>query len=255
MFSTIPRIIPILLIDEKKLIKPLQFKNPVYVGDPINTVKLFNDKEAQELIILDISISKKNKPIDFDYLKQVATESFIPLCYGGGIKTLEDVKKILHAGYEKISLNTAFHNNPKLAEAAANQFGSQSIVVSIDYYIDFWGKTMVYIASLNKKTKFPLAEYCKKAEEFGAGEILLTSVYREGTFKGYDLDTIKSVSAQTTIPVIANGGATNLEDIKACLTHTGASAAGAGSLFIFYGSRNAVLVNYPSEEEIATLKK
>lgn len=246
MYSVIPRIIPIVQLDGKSLVKTLQFKKPIYVGDPINTVKIFNDKEAHELILLDINASREGRRPNLLFLKEVASEAFMPLTYGGGIKSVDDIREILSLGVEKVSLNTCLYKAPRFIETAAERYGTQSIVASVDYYINFWGRPKIYISSLRKKTTIDLQDYVNKAEDFGAGEILLTAIHKEGTNQGYDTENVVKICQSLSVPIIVNGGASCLEDMKKIISQ-GASAAGAGSLFTFHGSRNSILINFPNE--------
>ena len=203
-----PRIIPCLSINtQRDLIKTINFKNPRYLGDPINAVKIFNEKGVDELCILDIAASRENRGPMLDYLKDIASEAFMPLSYGGGITDLNQIKHIFQMGYEKVIINTAFYNTPELITQAANHAGSQSIVVSIDVKNEFWGKKNCYIYDGTKKINMTPVEAAKKAEVLGAGEILLNSINNDGMMQGYDIDLIFSVVNAVNIPVIACGGA------------------------------------------------
>ena len=243
------RIIPCLLLDKGGLYKTVKFSAPRYLGDPINTMRLFNEKEADELIVLDISATKRGSGPDFDYIKQLTRECFMPICYGGGIRSMEDIDTLFRIGVEKVSINSALHTKPQLITDAMRNFGAQSIIGSIDVKKGMLGSYTVYIQSGTINTKIDPVEYAKRAQELGVGELLLTSIEQEGTMKGYDLQLIQKVSAAVQIPVVANGGAGKLAD---CLTaiQAGASAAAAGSLFVFFGKLKAVLINYPSQEEL-----
>jgi cyclase len=244
------RVVPCLLLKDKGLYKTTQFKEPRYLGDPINTLRLFNDKEVDEIVLLDISASTNNKEPNIDYLKRVVAECFMPICYGGGISTLKQVETLYKVGIEKVSFNTALSTKPELIKEAAKNFGSQSIVASIDFKKNILGSYSVYVKSGKEKVKYNPIEYAKRAEDLGAGEILLTSIDNEGMMKGYDYNIIEKISSAVSIPVIANGGAENLPDcVKA--VNSGASAAAAGSLFVYYGNRKAVLVNYPTQDELS----
>lgn len=243
-----PRIIPTLLIDEGNLVKTKQFKNPNYLGDPINAIKIFNEKGVDELCVLDISASKKGNKPNMELLGNMATEAFMPLSYGGGITTFEQIKEIFHIGFEKIILNTSLVKKSELIREAVLYFGSQSIVASIDYKKAF-GKERCYIAGATKKTKYTPAELAKAAAELGVGEILLYSIERDGMRKGYDIRSIAEVAKNVQVPIIACGGADNLNDLKNALD-AGAHAVAAGSLFVYFGDREAVLINFPSEKEL-----
>lgn len=244
------RVIPCLLLKNRGLYKTIQFKEPRYLGDPINTLKLFNGKEVDEIVVLEISASINGAEPNFDYLKRLAGECFMPICYGGGITSLKQVEALFKIGIEKVAFNSSLYFKPELLSGAAHNFGSQSIVASIDVKRSFFGSYSVYIKAGSVDIETNPIEYAKRAEELGAGEILLTSVDRDGTMKGYDYGIIDKVSSSVTIPVIANGGAGSLSDcVKA--VNAGASASAAGSLFVYYGSRKAVLVNYPTQGELA----
>lgn len=243
------RVVPCLLLSNKGFYKTIRFKESRYLGDPINTLRLFNDKEADEIIILDISVSAGNKEPNIEYLKKIVSECFMPICYGGGISNIKQIETLYKIGIEKVSLNTSLANNPELIKDAVRNFGSQSIVASIDVKKSMLGNASVYLNGGSDKTKYKPVDYAKRAEELGVGEIMLTSIDHEGMMKGYDLDLIEKVSSAVSIPVIANGGAGSLEDCVRA-TEVGASAAAAGSLFVYYGGRKAVLVNYPKQEDL-----
>jgi cyclase len=243
------RIIPTLLIHNKGLVKTCQFKNPVYLGDPVNAVKIFNEKEVDELVIFDIDASKNGKGIDWNMLNRLNREAFMPLGYGGGIKTIEDIKRIINLGYEKVIINTAALNDPKLIKDASEIIGSQSLVVCVDIRKNIDGSFKVYDHVNRKNTDLNPLDYIKTLESTGAGEIIVHSVDREGTYLGYQMELLKEISSQVKIPIIALGGAGSLDDIKSILK-TEISAAAAGSIFVFYGRLKAVLINYPSRDNI-----
>lgn len=239
------RIIPNLLVENRKLIKGINFRNHRYVGDPINALKIFNEKEVDELVIFDKSASLKGGP-DFEFLKNVCSEAFFPLGYGGGINSLDDVKKLMRIGVEKVIFNSTAFRNPNLVKEAIEYAGAQSVVVSIDYKSKFFGGSSVYIDNgLFDIKKSPL-EYAKYIQSLGAGELILTSIDREGSYKGFDIDTLKKISTEITIPVVASGGAGKYDDFHSVISKTNVHAVTAGSLFIFYGPLKAVLINYPS---------
>ncbi len=242
-----PRVIPTLLIDNGNLVKTKKFANPQYLGDPINAIRIFNEKGVDELCVLDITASKEGKDPDFDLLEKMATESFMPLSYGGGIKSVDQIKKLFRIGFEKVVLNTAAYDNIDLVSEAANYFGSQSVVCSVDYKKTLFG-TSCFVNDGNKKVKVSPVELARKYAEVGAGELLLYSIDRDGMRIGYDLEMIKDVAMELSIPVIACGGAKMISDLKMALD-AGADAVAAGSLFVFFGERQAVLINYPEEKE------
>ena len=243
-----PRVIPSLLIEDGNLVKTIKFRKRVYIGDPINAVKIFNEEEADELCLLDIS-SHKNSKIDFELLEDIASEAFMPLSYGGGITTMDDVKRLFRIGFEKIVLNTALFLYPELVKEAVLYAGSQSVVASIDYKRNIFGKNECVIDCGTKNIKTDVISYVKRIEQLGVGEILLNSIDNDGVMKGYDTKTIQEVTVETNLPVICLGGAGSLADLKEAVKECGAHAVAAGSLFVFFGPRKAVLINYPSEAE------
>ncbi len=249
------RVIPCLLLNGTGLVKTQQFKNPKYIGDPINAVKIFNEKEVDELIFLDISVTKSKKEPNFDFIKKIASEAFMPFAYGGGITRLDQIEHLFNIGVDKVILNTIAFENPSLISEAARVYGSQSIVVAIDYKTNFLGKIEVFVSCGTKNTKLKPVEYAKKMQELGAGEIFLNSIDREGMFKGYDINTIKQVTNIINIPVIASGGARSLNDFKLAITEGGASAVAAGSFFVLHGVHRAVLITYPGYNELEKLLK
>jgi len=244
------RVIPVLLLRNRGLVKTVEFKEGKYIGDPINAVKIFNEKEVDELIFLDITASKEQREPNFEVIRDIATECFMPFGYGGGIKTIQHIKKLFSSGAEKAIINSSAIENPSFIKEASDFFGSQSIVVSIDVKKDFSGKYKVYDSSKDKLTDLDPVEFSIKMESLGCGEIFLNSVERDGTMEGYDMDLIKKVSNAVNIPVIACGGAGKLDDFRDAVKQGSASAVAAGSLFVFYGKHKAVLINYPSQEEL-----
>jgi cyclase len=243
------RIIPTLLIQNKGLVKTSQFKNPVYLGDPINAIKIFNEKEVDELVIFDIEASKNRKGIDWSMLNRLNREAFMPLGYGGGIKTIDDIKRIINLGYEKVILNSAILSNPRLLKDACEIVGSQSLVACVDIREASDGSYKVYDHLVRKSTDTDPLDYIRMLESMGAGEIIVHSVDREGTYRGYDIGILKEIASQIKIPIIALGGASSLQDLRDVLK-TEISAAAAGSIFVFFGRLRAVLINYPTREEI-----
>lgn len=244
-----PRIIPCLSISNRDLVKTTKFQNPRYIGDPINAVKIFNNKYVDEICILDISVTKENKSPDFEYLTEIANEAFMPLSYGGGIKTVSDIEHIFYIGYEKVIINTEFFLNPNLIKEAVRSAGSQSIVVSIDYKCDYFGNYSCYIKSGKEKVRISPVEIAKRAEDLGAGELLLCSIQNDGMMNGYNIQITNQVSEAVKIPIIAYGGAGKIEDISEVLKSGRADAAAASSLFIYYGKKKAILITVPTEEE------
>lgn len=243
------RVIPVLMIHKGGLYKSVKFKDYKYVGDPINAVKLFNDKEVDELVLIDVDASREGRVPDIEKITEIASEAFMPVAYGGGINTLDQIKAIFYNGIEKIILNKTAYENPSLIGEAAKLFGSQSIVVSIDYKKQFLGNNKVFILNGKNKTEYTPEEYAKKMESEGAGEIILNSIDKDGSFSGYDLNTIELVAKAVHIPVVAVGGASTVEDMSLAVKK-GASAVAAGSMFVFKGPHRAVLVNYPTQTEL-----
>lgn len=243
------RVIPILLLTAKGLVKTQQFKNPIYIGDPINAIKIFNEKEVDELIVLDIDASKEKREPHFEIIKNLASECFMPLAYGGGISNLEQVRKLFNLGIEKVSINTSGLNNPNLISIISREFGSQSVTVSVDIKKNIFGKYFVYNPYIKKSSLNPIL-WAKMVEDLGAGELLITSISHEGTGKGYDINLIKNISQSVNIPVIANGGASTITHFYEGVKNGGASAVAAGSMFVFKGNIKGILINYPSQNEL-----
>lgn len=246
---TRPRIIPTLLIDDRDLIKTVQFGKRTYLGDPVNAVKIFNRKGIDELSILDIGASRNHREPDYEILKDIASEAFMPLSYGGGITTLDQVHELLKIGYEKVVLNTALVSDPELITKSADQFGSQSIVASIDAKrVGSDYKCFIYDGT--EETSWNPVDLAIEAEKIGAGEIIINSIDNDGMMKGYDIELVRSVSDVVNIPVIAIGGAGGINDLKAILHEGHAHAAAGGSMFVYYGRLKAVLITAPNESEL-----
>lgn len=243
------RVIPTLLLHNGGLVKSVKFKNYKYLGDPINAVKIFNEKEVDEIAIIDIDAFRENRSPDYDLISEIASEAFMPLSYGGGISSIEQIRKILFSGVEKIILNKAAHTNLALVTETAKLYGSQSVVISVDVKKNIFGKYKVYTENGKVKTEFSPEGFAKKMENAGAGEILLNNIDRDGTFMGYDLDLIRKVSSLINIPLIAIGGAGKIEDLREA-SLAGAAGVAAGSLFVFQGKGKGILINYPSQAEL-----
>lgn len=245
------RVIPCLLLKDLGLVKTIKFSNPKYVGDPINAVKIFNEKEADELIFLDITATNGRKKPSFELLSRIASEAFMPFSYGGGLRDIDDVKTIFKIGTEKVIINTYANENPEFIKEVAERFGSQSVVVAIDVKKEK-GNYEVFVNSGKINTKKNPINYAIRMEKMGAGEIFLNSIDKDGLMQGYDIELIKEVSDAVTIPVIACGGAGKIEDFNNAIK-SGASAVSAGSLFVFVGPHKAVLITYPDREELKNL--
>jgi cyclase len=244
----IVRVIPCLLLKDRGLVKTIRFRKPTYLGDPINIVRIFNDKEVDELIFLDITATQKRKSPPIDFIKNIASECFMPLCYGGGITSIEQIKEIFSLGVEKVSLNAEALNRPDLIRVAAEIFGSQSIVVSIDVKKTFLGDYKVFTLSGRKNSGLHPVEWAKQAENLGAGELLINNIDRDGMMNGYDIKLMRMVTKEVNIPVVACGGARSVDDLVEVVKEGGASAAAVGSMFVFNGPQRAVLINYLSRE-------
>jgi imidazole glycerol-phosphate synthase subunit HisF len=247
------RVIPCLLLKNNGLVKSVKFKNPTYVGDPINAVKIFNDKEVDELLFIDIEASRQKRGPNFDFIVKISREAFMPFGYGGGIRHLDDVKALMRLGVEKVSINAYAIENPDFITAASEIIGSQSVVAAIDVKKDLFGNHKVYDHVSAKATKLNPVEFAQLMEHKGAGEILLNSVDRDGTFSGYDIELLKKVTGSVNIPVIALGGAGNMNDFVNAVQQGHASAVAAGSFFVFYGPHRAVLITYPEKNQLKQL--
>lgn len=245
-----PRIIPVLLLKGKGLVKTTQFKHPRYIGDPINAVRLFNDLKADELVFLDILSSRENRVISLDFVRNVGEEANMPFSVGGGIKTVGQIREILHEGAEKVVINTEAALNPGLIRQAADLFGSSSITVCIDVQKGWRGRLQTKILSGSKASGSDPVDFARLMEKQGAGELIIQSIDKDGTMGGYDIDLVRRISEAVTIPVVALGGAGIPEDMKKVFTEGHASAMAAGSMFVYHGPRKAVLVNYPDKNEI-----
>lgn len=246
------RVIPVLLMNGGGLVKTVKFKCPKYVGDPINAVKIFNEKEVDEIILLDITATIENRPPNFGMIRDIAGECFMPLAYGGGIRSFDDAQAVFQCGVEKVVLNSAA-GDLGLIKQIASTYGSQAVVISIDARRNFFGKRSVYSHSGSKSRGIVPTEFARMTADAGAGEILINSIEREGTYQGYDLDLVSSVSEVVSIPVVALGGAASVDDLAFVVKQGGASAAAAGSIFVFHGKHRAVLINFPSQEELRSL--
>lgn len=247
------RVIPILLLRGRGLVKTVKFKDPVYVGDPLNTVRLFNDKEVDELICVDITASRDGGEPNFDMLADIASECFMPFGFGGGVRTLDHAKRILGTGAEKVVVNTQAIDNPALVEEIAGVFGSQAVIASIDARKTLFGGYEIATHGGSRKLKRAPEEVAHEMEQRGAGEILINSIDRDGTREGFDIALIRRVSAAVQVPVVACGGAGKLDDFRAAVRDGGADAVAAGSFFVFRGKHKAVLITYPAPDQLAAL--
>lgn len=240
-----PRIIPVLLLHKGGLYKTKQFKKPSYVGDPINAVRIFNEKLVDELMILDIDCSANNSEPNYELIEEFASEAFVPVAYGGGVKNLEIAKKIFQLGIEKVVLNTALQHNPQLIYEIGSIYGAQAVVACIDFKKNLFGKTNAYFKSGSIKADQSIAQLVKLYEEAGAGKLLLNDIDKEGSYSGYNQLMLKEIVNTVQIPVVISGGASQVSDFTEA-AQNGASGMAAGSIFIYQRPHNAVLISYPS---------
>jgi len=244
------RVIPCLLLHKGGLYKTEKFKKPTYIGDPINAIKIFNEKEVDELIIIDIDATVNNCEPNYKFIEDIASECFMPVCYGGGVKTIKQMKEIYALGIEKISLSSAVIENPNILKEAQAIFGRQSVIVTIDIKKDLFGKKRVFINNGKKNTKKDPIDFAKEVVVLGAGEIVINSIDNDGVMKGYDIELLKEIKENIDIPLIALGGAGNLNDIKEVFQSSKVDAVACGSMFVYHGALKGVLINYPLYEEI-----
>lgn len=249
------RVIPCLLLHKGGLYKTVKFKNPTYIGDPINAIKIFNEKEVDELMFLDIDASASNKEPNFALIEDIASECFMPLCYGGGVKTIEQMKRIYSLGVEKVSLSASAVLLPHLIEEAASRFGRQSVIVTIDVKKELFGPKKVYIHNGKTNTKIGVVDFVKKMEECGAGELVINSIDRDGAMNGFDLELLSEIKSNTTIPIIALGGAGNISHIAEVFEKCKLDAVACGSMFVYQGPLKGVLISYPKQAEIIKLNQ
>jgi cyclase len=247
-----PRLIPCLLLKGGGLVKTFRFSQPKYVGDPINAVRIFNEKETDELMLLDIEASGEGRDPDFDLIEQIAGECFMPLCYGGGIRSVDDAKRLFGLGVEKVAVQSAFLRDPAILREIADHAGEQAVVASIDVRTNWLGRRKVRLPNGIQPRHTDWRGLMRDAVAHGAGEILIQSVDRDGTLSGLDLPLIAEASALVDVPLIAAGGAASLDDIRAAVG-AGASAVAAGAFFVFHGPHRAVLITYPRYDELEAL--
>lgn len=241
------RVIPALLLKDDALVKTVRFNNPKYIGDPINTVRIFNELEVDELIFLDIAATTEGRSPNFQVLTEIANECFMPLAYGGGLKDMECIKQIFSIGFEKVVLNSAANYDSAIIPQIAEHYGNQAVVASIDVKKNFWGRYEVWTNSGKTNTKKNPVEWAQELESKGAGELIITSIDREGTWSGFDTNLIKSVSAVVNVPVIAHGGAGNIQHIKEVVKDGNASAVALGSMVVYQQKDMGVLINFPDK--------
>ena len=248
-----PRVIPVLLLSGDGLVKTIRFDEAKYIGDPINAMKIFNDSEVDELILLDITSGRSGQSPQWARLAEIISEAFMPVTYGGAVREFSQVEKLFSLGVEKVAFNTAGFTTPQLLEKTAHAYGNQSVVASVDVKKNFWGRYDTFINYGRTPTKVTPVDYARRMEELGAGEILLNSIDRDGTRSGYDLEMIQAVSQAVSVPVVACGGAHELKDFHRAIFGAGASAVAAGSMFVFHGRLRGVLINYPRPAELRDL--
>ena len=246
-----PRVIPCLLLQGGGLVKTVRFRKPTYIGDPINAIRIFNERMVDELILLDITATLESREPPLSTIEAVASECFMPLTYGGGVTRLAKIERILSLGVEKVAINSKLVEDPEFMRQAATEFGSQSVIASLDVRRRAWGQRVVTHGGRRAHRADPV-EMARRHEEVGAGELLLTDADRDGTMSGYNLDLIERVTEALGIPTMAAGGAGSLEDLKAAVD-AGAAAAVAGSLFVYHGRHRGVLINYPTQQELEPL--
>lgn len=244
-----PRIIPSLLLHNKGLVKTVNFKSPKYVGDPINAVRIFNEKEVDELAFFDIDATVLNKEPDYILIEKLANQSRMPLCYGGGVKTVEQAQKIFGLGVEKIALSSSVLQNPQLVTQIAQRVGSQSVIVVLDIKKKILGGYEVFTHNGKTPTGINPINFTMELEQLGAGEIIINSIDQDGVMKGYDLNLIDKIAETISIPLTVLGGAGSLSDIEKVIEKHGVIGVAAGSLFVFKGPYKAVLINYPTQFE------
>lgn len=245
-----PRIIPCLLVHNKGLVKTVKFSNPKYVGDPINAVKIFNEKEVDELMVIDIDSTAENREPDYKMIENLAAECRMPLCYGGGIKTVEQAQQIFSLGVEKIAISSIAIENPPLINIIANRVGNQSVIIIIDVRKNFFrNKYEIWTHNASKNTRKDPAEFAKHCENLGAGEIIINSIDLDGVMKGYDFALIDEIRESISLPMTVLGGAGSMDDIGKIIKKYGIIGVAAGSIFVFKGKYNAVLINYPNHSE------
>lgn len=247
---SIPRIIPCLLIQGGKLVKTVRFAEPRYVGDPINAVRIFNEKEVDELVILDIDASSEGRGPQLDLIQGIASEAFMPVAYGGGVRSAQEARDVLRLGVEKIILNTSAMSNPGLVREISEECGAQSTLVCLDLERMPDGKVQALACRGKDRRTVKPSELARTFQELGAGEIIVQAVHRDGGMSGYDLDLVRDVASAVSIPVVAIGGAGSLEHLSQAIREGGASAAAAGSMFVFYGKFRAVMIQYPSRNKM-----
>lgn len=249
-----PRVIPCLLLRGRGLYKTVKFADPKYVGDPVNAVKIFNEKEVDELLLLDITATPEKREPNYELIGDIAGECFMPLGYGGGVTSVEQIRRLHRMGVEKVSLNSAAFRDRRLVQESCDVFGSSSIVAAIDVKKTLFGKYEVWINAGKTNTKEDPVRYAQELAKLGVGEILVNSIDRDGTMAGYDITLLKNIAAAVDTPVIACGGAGSMDHLRDAIANTGVNAVAAGSMFVFHGKHKAVLINYPTSAQLEDLQ-
>ena len=244
------RVIPCLLVRGNGLVKTRKFKNPVYIGDPVNAIRIFSEKEVDEIIVLDIDASREGREPNYELIAEMAGEAFMPMAYGGGIRTLEQIRRLIRSGIEKVVINTAATESTDVIRAAAEIFGNQAIVGAIDVRKPLLGSYRIVTKSGTVDAKINLEDHINNLVSSGVGEIFINSIDRDGMMNGYDIDLIRNVTRNTNVPVVVCGGAGTVEHLSQGVHEGGASAVAAGSMFVFHGKHRAVLINYLTESEL-----
>lgn len=248
------RVIPALLLDGQGLVKTIKFNKPIYIGDAINSVRIYNQMEVDELVLFDIKASKEKKGIQFDLIKQVVSECFMPICYGGGVKQLEDFQKLFHLGIEKVSVSSLIFENPSVIKKAISIYGAQSIIATLDIKKSLFRKAYsVYLYNGKKRVKSSLLDVINQLTELGVGEVIINNIDREGTWLGFDEDLIRLVADRTEVPIVALGGCGKLDDIKSVVQNGHASAVAIGSMAVFQSQGMGVLIKFPKIKELDKL--
>lgn len=244
------RVIPCLLLNELSLVKTVRFKDSKYIGDPVNTLRIFNELEVDEICLLDIGVCRRSSEPNFEFLHQLSNECFMPLSYGGGISKIEHADQLFSIGFEKVVINSAAYHNQKLVTDIANKYGNQAVVVSVDVKKDFFGRYHVYSKGGTCKESVKAVDWAKHMEQCGAGEILLTSIDREGTWAGFDDVLVQQIAREVSIPLIAHGGGCNIESIASVVRSNGASAVALGSMVVYQKKGMGVLINFPDRQNL-----
>jgi cyclase len=249
----IPRVLPVLLLEDGGLVKTVRFRDPRYVGDPINAVRIFNEKQADELVLLDIRATAEGRAPDLAGIEEIASEAFMPLAYGGGVRDVATATALIQVGVEKVVVNALTFEDPDAVRRMTDRLGASTIVAGIDADRSADGRYVVATRNATRPSTLGVRAHAEAVEAMGVGEIFLNAIHRDGTMEGYDLELIRQVTSAVGVPVVACGGAGSLDDLAAAVHQGGAAAAAAGSLFVFHGRHRAVLITYPSYERRVAL--